>query len=95
MKKIIAIVSALVLVGCIAIVFCACGADDDNMTTTNPATTNAPTTGRITSETNEGMVTDNNNDNDNGVIGDVITDVSEGVSDMVTDVSEGVSRVLE
>lgn len=95
MRKIIAIVSALVLVGCIAVVFCGCGADDEQIMTSVPTTTDEPDTQRITSETNEGMVTDNNDDRDNGVIGDIVTDVSEGVSDMVTDVSEGVSRILE
>ncbi len=94
MRKIIMIVSALVLVSCIAVVFCACGADDEQIMTSVPSTTDTPDTQRITSETNEGMVTDNNDDTDNGVIGDIVTDMSEMVSDMVTDVSEGASRVL-
>ena len=30
----------------------------------------------------------------NGVLGDIVTDMSEGVSDMVTDMSEGASRMM-
>ena len=37
---------------------------------------------------NDGMVTDESTPGDNGVIGDIVTDVSEGLSDMVTDVSD-------
>ena len=37
---------------------------------------------------NDGVVTDESVPGDNGVFGDIVTDVSEGLSDMVTDVSE-------
>ena len=95
MRKIIAVISALVLVGCMAVVFYGCGADDEN-TTTIPETSKATVTENTTtmSEVNEGIVTDESEKGDNGVIGDIVTDVSEGVSEAVTDVSEGVSRMM-
>ena len=95
MRKIIAVISALVLVGCMAVVFYGCGADDEN-TTTIPETSKATVTESTTtmSEVNEGIVTDESEKGDNGVIGDIVTDVSEGVSEAVTDVSEGVSRMM-
>ena len=95
MKKIIAVISALVLIGCIAVVFYGCGADDE-MTTTVPSTTNTTPTQNTTMDTNinDGVVTDESGKGDNGVIGDIVTDVSEGISDMVTDMSEGVSRMM-
>ncbi len=91
MKKIITIVSALALVGCMAILFWGCGADDKEMTTSPSIST----TGNMTTEnrTNPGMVTDESGDQ-NGVIGDIVTDMSEGMSEMITDVSEGVSDIL-
>lgn len=95
MRKIIAVISALVLVGCMAVVFYGCGADDENTTTipeTSKATVSESTT--MMSEVNEGIVTDESEKGDNGVIGDIVTDVSEGVSEAVTDVSEGVSRMM-
>ncbi len=91
MKKIITIVSALALVGCMAILFWGCGADDKEMTTSPSIST---TENMMTEDrTNAGMVTDESDDQ-NGVIGDIVTDMSEGMSEMITDVSEGVSDVL-
>ena len=99
MRKIIAVVSALVLIGCIAVVFYGCGANDEEMTTTTPADTSAPITDNIGQtdmmDTEDGKITDVSGDNDNGVLGDIVTDVSEGISDAVTDVSEDVSEVME
>ncbi len=85
MKKIIAIVSAVVLVGCLALVLTGCGAKDEEVLTTLTTTTTSPATTEIR---NDGMVTDESIPGDNGVIGDIVTDISEGVSDMVTDVSQ-------
>jgi hypothetical protein len=45
--------------------------------------------------TNEGMVTDTSEKGDNGVIGDIVTDVSEGISNVVTDMSEDISEIME
>lgn len=95
MKKIISLVSALILIGCIAVVFYGCGADDENMTTTTtttPALSTVPSTDNMEEngmmDENAGRVTDVSDENDNGVIGDIVTDISEGVSDAVTDVSQ-------
>lgn len=95
MRKIIAVVSALMLIGCMAIVFYGCGADDE-MTTTVPSTSITTPAENTTLDTNinDGVVTDEANKGDNGVIGDIVTDISEGISDMVTDVSEGVSDMV-
>ena len=92
MKKIITIVSALALVGCMAILFWGCGADDKDMTTSPSIST----TGNMTTDntTNAGMVTDESG-TENGVIGDIVTDMSEGMSEMITDVSEGISDILD
>lgn len=95
MKKIIAVVSALVLIGCVAVVFYGCGAEDKEMTTPTITTTSA--TDNITAtdnNSNDGVVTDQSND-DNGVIGDMVTDVSEGISEVMTDMSEDVSRMMD
>ena len=91
MKKIITIVSALSIVGCMAILLWGCGAEDKDMTTTPSTTENVTVTEKTT---NEGMVTDQS-ESGNGMLGDIVTDVSEGVSEMMTDVSEGVSRILD
>ena len=99
MRKIITVVSALVLIGCIAVIFYGCGANDEEMTTTPPATTSAPATDNIGQtdmmDANDGMITDVSGDGDNGVIGDIVTDVSEGVSSVVTDVSEDASEMMD
>ncbi len=100
MRKIIAVVSALVLIGCIAVVFYGCGANDEDMTTTTPAATSAPATDNIGDtdmmDANDGKITDVSGENDDGgVLGDIVTDVSEGMSDAMTDISEDVSEVME
>lgn len=95
MRKIIAVISAVLLVGCMAVVFYGCGADDENTTTlseTSGVTTTESTT--MMPDKNDGVVTDESVKGENGVIGDIVTDVSEGVSEAVTDVSEGVSRMM-
>lgn len=91
MKKIIKMTSVLALVGCMAMLFFGCGADDKEKTT-SPSTS---TTNNLTTEnrTNAGMVTDESGDK-NGVIGDVVTDMSEGMSEIITDMSEGISDIL-
>lgn len=95
MKKIIAVCSAVLLIGCIAVLFYGCGAKDEEVITTTPATTEMSTTEPLTPETNEGMITDTSEKDDNGVIGDIVTDMSEGMSMVVTDVSEGISDIVE
>ncbi len=87
MKKIITAVSVFVLISCLAVVLYGCGAEDETITT-NPEVTITTTR----EATNEGMVTDESERDDNGVIGDAITDVSEGISDIVTDISEDMTK---
>lgn len=91
MKKIIAVVAVVLLIGSIAFVFSGCGENDNDTTTT---TTTTPGTSNITTTMNPGMVTDESEEGENGVLGDIVTDVSEGVSDAMTDASEDVSRML-
>ncbi len=79
MKKIITVISALILVACMATLFYGCGAKDE------PTTTD--TTADITM--NDGMVTDESLEDDNGIIGDIVTDMSEDVSEIVTDMADG------
>ncbi|MGN1316338.1 MAG: hypothetical protein ACI4VW_04670 [Acutalibacteraceae bacterium] len=88
MKRLITVVAVALLIGCIAFVFTGCGGNDGkNVTsTTIPATSNSATQ-------NPGVVTDESEKGDNGVLGDIVTDISEGVSDAVTDVSEGISDI--
>ena len=54
MKKLITVLSAVVLVGCIAVLFYGCGAKDEDITTTT--TTERMTTTDVTR--NDGVVTD-------------------------------------
>ena len=89
MTKIIALMSAFVLVVCLAMVLTGCGGDK-NTTTTTTTTNNTTTTENTT--VNPGIVTDESETGDNGVIGDVVTDISEMASDMMTDVSDDVKR---
>lgn len=91
MRKLIAILSAIALVGCMAVLFTGCGAKDEELTTTDTTLTTITTTNPTM---NDGMVTDESVPGDNGVIGDIVTDISEGVSDAVTDVSEDVSDMM-
>ncbi len=96
MKKLITICSAVLLISCIAVLFYGCGAKDEEViTTTIPATTERPVTEPMMPETNEGMITDTSEKDDNGIIGDMVTDMSEGMSKVVTDVSEGISEIIE
>lgn len=90
MKKMITVLSAILIIGCMAMVFYGCGAKDEDMTTT----TNPTTVTSTERTTNSGMVTDRSEPGDNGVIGDIVTDMSEGMSEMITDVSEGMSRAM-
>lgn len=88
MKRIITVVAVALIIGCIAFAFGACGGKEDEMTTTTTPTASDSTT------LNPGMVTDESQKGDNGVLGDIVTDVSDGVSEAVTDVSEGVSDMM-
>ena len=93
MKKIIAVIAVVLLVGSMVLVFSGCGGDDNN--TTSTTTTTDAGTSEVSTTQNPGIVTDESEKGENGVLGDIITDVSEGVSDMVTDMSEGASRAMQ
>ena len=91
MKKIIAVVAVMLLIGSMAFVFSGCGGDDNKTTTT----TTVPGTSEVTTTGNPGVVTDESEEGENGILGDIVTDVSEGVSNMVTDISEGASKAMQ
>ena len=93
MKRIIAILSVVVLVVCLGLVLTGCGAKDEEVLTTLTTTTTTTTSPATTDMINDGMVTDESTPGDNGVIGDIVTDVSEGLSDMVTDVSDDMRNI--
>lgn len=90
MKKLFTVIAVVMLIGCMALVFSGCGGNDENVTTTVPNTTD-----RTPVTQNPGVVTDESGRDDNGVLGDIVTDVSEGISGAVTDVSEGVSDIMD
>lgn len=92
MKRIIAILSVVVLVVCLGLVLTGCGAKDEEVLTTLTTTTTT-TSPATTDMLNDGMVTDESTPGDNGVIGDIVTDISEGLSDMVTDVSDDMRNI--
>lgn len=85
MKKIIAIVMAVALVGIMAVVFTACGGDNNTPTTTYPATDTVTTTTSTTE--NPGIVTDESEEGENGALGELMTDESEMLSEVATDIS--------
>ena len=82
MKKIITLSVAILCVALVAVLFYGCGNDTEDMTTTTTTeSTPADTTDIITlPDVSDGMVTDVSGENENGLLGDVVTDVSEGVS---------------
>jgi hypothetical protein len=87
MKKYIAVFSAVIVIGCMFLAFCACGAKDEEIVTTTRVTSTTTTSPTETTTKNSGKVTDESRKGENGVIGDIVTDISEGLSEMVTDVS--------
>lgn len=94
MKKIIAIIAVIMLVGCLSVVLTGCGGDTDM---TNTDTSSTATSEKLTDDikNNPGLVTDESVKGENGVIGDIVTDVSDGISKAVTDISEGASKMAE
>lgn len=94
MKKIIAIIAVIMLVGCLSVVLTGCGGDNDM---TNTDTSLTATSEKLTDDikNNPGSVTDESVKGENGVIGDIVTDISDGISKAVTDISEGASKLAE
>jgi hypothetical protein len=89
MKKIITLGLAILVISMVAVLFYGCGNDAEDMTTTTPTTENTTidTTMDIVTvpDKNDGVITDVSGENDNGLIGDIVTDVSEGISEGMTD----------
>lgn len=95
MKKIITLGIAILVISMVAVLFYGCGNDAEDMTTTT-----TPTTENTTIDTtmdivtvpdkNDGVITDVSGENDNGLIGDIVTDVSEGISEGITDMRNAV-----
>lgn len=78
MKKIIISAVAVALVICMAIAFGACGNKDNTVTTTEAPTVNNTTL--LNAE--DGKVTDESEKGRNGAAGDLVSDISEGLTDM-------------
>lgn len=86
MKKIITLSVAVLLVSLVAVIFYGCGNNTEDMTTTTTESTPADTTDIITlPDVSDGMVSDVSGENENGLLGDVVTDVSEGISEGAAD----------
>ncbi len=94
MKKIITLGIAILAISMIAVLFYGCGNDAEDMTTTTLTTedTTIDTTMDIVTvpDKNDGEITDVSGENDNGLIGDIVTDVSEGISEGMSDVRNAV-----
>ena len=87
MKKIITLSVAVLLVSLVAVIFYGCGNNTEDVTTTTTTeSTPADTTDIITlPDVSDGMVSDVSGENENGLLGDVVTDVSEGISEGAAD----------
>lgn len=93
MKKLITVISLILLATILCVVLCSCGDKKDNPdTTASERTTQENTVSEKSDDTmfdaENGKVTDTSEKGDNGAVGDVITDVSEKISEVITDVSE-------
>ncbi|MBR6551320.1 MAG: hypothetical protein IKT89_00620 [Clostridia bacterium] len=83
MKKIITLSVAILCVAIVAVLFYGCGNNAEDMTTTTitTETTTSVTTDIVTvPDAGNGVVSDVSGENENGLVGDIVTDVSEGVS---------------
>ena len=91
MKKIITLGIAILVISMVAVLFYGCGNDAEDMTTTTENTTIDTTMDIVTvPDKNDGVITDVSGENDNGLIGDIVTDVSEGISEGITDMRNAV-----
>ncbi len=88
MKKILTIGIAVFAITMVAVIFYGCGNDDKDLDTTAPTTTTAESTTADTTmpdtllDMADGSVTDVSNKGNDGAIGDIADDVSEGITDM-------------
>lgn len=95
MKKIITLGIAILVISMVAVLFYGCGNDAEDMTTTTITTTENTTIDNTMDivtvpDKNDGVITDVSGENDNGLIGDIVTDVSEGISEGMTDMRNAV-----
>lgn len=91
MKKIVTACVALILISVLALTLTACGDDkklDNNTTRGDISSTARESTTRFANE-NDGRVSDVSGDG-NGVAGDIVSDVSRGL----TELSEALSEVF-
>ena len=90
MKKIITLGLAILAVSMVAVIFYGCGKSAEDMTTTTQATTVETTMDIVTvPDKSDGKISDTAEEN-NGLIGDVVTGVSEGISEGLTDIKDAV-----
>ena len=89
MKKIITLSVAILCVALVAVLFYVCGNNAEDMTTTTITTTEnttLDTTDIVTlPDASDGVVSDVSGENENGLLGDIVTDVSEDVSEGAAD----------
>ena len=89
MKKIITLSVAILCVALVAVLFYGCGNNAEDMTTTTITTTEnttLDTTDIVTlPDASDGVVSDVSGENENGLLGDIVTDVSEDVSEGAAD----------
>ena len=80
-KKVIALMAALLVTVIIAVSLCACGNKDDNTTTSSTSMAQS-TTNTAVPNAEDGKVTDQSESGNNGAAGDLATDISEGLTDL-------------
>lgn len=96
MKKIITICAAVLLTAVLAVTLCACGGNTNNNGTSGNSTSNTSMSDTMNGsdtmfDAENGKVSDVSEKGDNGVLGDIVTDISTDVSQAVTDVSEAIT----
>ena len=93
MKKLITLGVAILCVAMVAVLFYGCGNNTEDMTTTTTTeNTTTDTTMDIVSvpDVSDGVVSDVSGENENGLVGDVVTDASEAVSEGLTDIRNAI-----
>ena len=93
MKKIITLGIAILAISMVAVLFYGCGNNTEDMTTTTTTeNTTTDTTMDIVSvpDVSDGVVSDVSGENENGLVGDVVTDASEAVSEGLTDIRNAI-----
>lgn len=95
LKKIITLSVAVLAIALVAVMFYGCGNKADDMTTTVPTTQNTTvdTTMDIVTvpDQNDGKVSDVSDEGNDGLVGDIVTDLSEDVSEGITDIRDAVT----